>query len=342
MTASPAPSQNKQAPEESLSKHLHLRCAVAIAAACASVPAFSQSTPAAAGAAPAAQRSAPARTSPASAAKDTLVVAMPKTYGKSETMGLWGGYFSHLSSCANVNLRNAMGESLDQTANVDILAEKELIESIKSGKAQLAQVNPGLVPQLVAAGQPAPFAVPGNKASGKPNSYKLILISRVDSPYKEPKDLVGKKIAHTTPTSNSGNLAPRALFPALGLVPEKNYEVVFSNGHERSAMGVMHGFYDGAAVASDLFQRMVVKGDVRASSIRTVWESPPFMTESWIMGKDVAPEVQARVRKCSYSYSFPANLRKLLPGNDTMLPINYERDFATVLEVYRKSQQAAK
>ena len=37
---------------------------------------------------------------------------------------------------------------------------------------------------------------------------------------------------------------------ALGLIPDQNYEVVFSKGHERSVVGVMHGFYDGAAVAS--------------------------------------------------------------------------------------------
>lgn len=267
-----------------------------------------------------------------------MVVAMPRTYGKTETMGIWGGYFSHLASCANVQLRNQLGESLDNSTNVDTLAEKDLVEAVKSGKAHLAQVNPGLVPGIVAAGQPAPFAVPGNKAKNKPNSYQLILVSRTDSPYRTPKDLAGKKIAHTTPTSNSGNLAPRALFPALGLVPEKDYEVVFSGGHERSVMGVMHGFYDAAAVASDLFGRMVVKGDVRMSSVRVVWESPPFMTESWIMTKEVPADVQARVRKCSFSYSFPANLQKLLPGNDTFLPVNYERDFATVLQVWKSTQ----
>jgi phosphonate transport system substrate-binding protein len=317
---------------------LSIRLAAVAAALGSALAAQAQSTQPA----PAAQAAAkPAAASkPSAAAKDVLVVAMPRTYGKTETMGLWGGYFSHLASCANVSLRNAAGESLEQSSNVDTLAEKDLIEAVKTGKAQLAQVNPGLVPQLVAAGQPAPFAVPGNKAANKPNSYRLILISRIDSPYKTPQDLVGKKIAHTTPTSNSGNLAPRALFPAIGLTPEKNYEVVFSNGHERSVMGVMHGFYDGAAVASDLYSRMLVKGEVRGSSIRTVWESPPFMTESWIMTKDVAPEVAARVRKCSFAYSFSPNLRKLLPGNDTMLPVNYERDFATVLEVYRKTQQA--
>jgi len=185
----------------------------------------------------------PAATSFAGSPREKLVVAMPKTYAKSETMLLWGDYFNHLARCGNIDLQNLQGESLEKSTNIDVLGEKELIDSLLSGKAQLAQVNPGLVPQLVGAGQPAPFGVPGNKASGKRNSYTLILISRVDSPFTKPQDLVGKKIAHSTPTSNSGNLAPRALFPAIGLVPDQNYEVVFSNGHERSVTGVMHGFY---------------------------------------------------------------------------------------------------
>ena len=272
--------------------------------------------------------------------REKLVVAMPKTYAKSETMLIWGDYFNHLARCGNLDLQNLQGESLERSVNIDTLGEKELIDGIITGKVQLAQVNPGLVPQLVAAGQPTPFGVPGNKASGQRNSYKLILISRVDSPFTKPQDLVGKKIAHTTPTSNSGNLAPRALFPALGLVPDQNYEVVFSNGHERSVTGVMHGFYPAAAVASDLYQRMVVKGDVKGSSIRTLWESPPFMTETWTLGKEVSPEVQTRVTKCSYSYSFSPKLRQLLPGNDSFLAINFERDFATVMEVYNKTQKA--
>lgn len=303
-----------------------------LAAACLAAPVLAQQP---------AVRSSQPMPAAASGPRADLVIGMPKTYGKSETMGLWGGYFSHLSSCANVTLRNQLGESLEQSSNVDTLSEKDLVDGVKGGKVHLAQVNPGLAAQLVTAGQPAPFAVPGNKASNKPNSYRLILITRIDSPYRQPKDLVGKKIAHTTPTSNSGNLAPRALFPALGLVPEQNYEVVFSKGHERSAMGVMHGFYDAAAVASDLFERMVVKGDIRASSVRTIWESPPFMTESWVMSKDVPADVQARVKRCSYAYSFSPTLRKLLPGNDVMLPVHFERDFATVMEVYRKSQAQA-
>lgn len=289
---------------------------------------------------PAAETKAKAPASKRVTGRDKLVVAMPKTYGKLETMNLWGGYFSHLGSCAKVDLLNAQGEQITRTLNVDVLAEKDLIESIKSGSAQLAQVNPGLVPGLVDAGQPAPFAVPGDKASGKRNAYNLILIVRADSAFKQPTDLVGKKIAHSTPTSNSGNLAPRALFPALGLTPGKNYEVAFSGGHEKSIVGLVNGFWDAAAVASDLFQRMVLKGEVKPTDFRVVWTSPPFMTETWMMGSTVSAALRDRIQKCSYKFSFSPDLRKLLPGNDVFLPISFERDFTTVMEVYRKTQEA--
>ncbi len=136
---------------------------------------------------------APAAVEKFSGPREKLVVAMPKTYGKTETMALWGDYFSHLSRCANVELQNAQGDSLERTSNVDTLGEKELVEALSTGKAQIGQVNPGLAAQMVTAGQAAPFAVPGNKATGQRNSYKLILVTRIDSPYKEPKDLIGKK-----------------------------------------------------------------------------------------------------------------------------------------------------
>src|SRR5687767_15741560 len=42
------------------------------------------------------------RAEPSGGVREKLVVAMPKTYGKTETMSLWGNYFSHLSRCGNV------------------------------------------------------------------------------------------------------------------------------------------------------------------------------------------------------------------------------------------------
>jgi phosphonate transport system substrate-binding protein len=271
--------------------------------------------------------------------RDKIAVGLPKTYGNAESLALWGGYFAHLSKCAKVDIVNQNGQLIDRDISIDLMDEKTLIGNFKSGKIQLGQFNPGLVPQIVSAG--APFAVPGKVASGEKSSYKLILIVRADSAFKTPKDLVGKKIAHTTPSSNSGNLAPRALFPAIGLTPEQNYQVVFSKGHERSVMGTYYGFWQGAAVASDLYQRMLVKEEIKAEDIRVLWESPPFITESWVLSNTLSAEKQSQLRQCTYDYTFPEAMRKLLKGSDHFLPVDYQKDFATVREVYEKTVAAA-
>ena len=44
--------------------------------------------------------------------------------------------------------------------------------------------------------------------------YHLLAIVKKDSPYQKLADLKGKRVAHTAPSSNSGNLAPRVLYPA--------------------------------------------------------------------------------------------------------------------------------
>lgn len=69
-----------------------------------------------------------------------------------------------------------------------------------------------------------PFAGKGHDSVGPYDSYTLKLLVRADSLVKQAIDLKGKKVARTTQTSNSGNLAPRALFPDLVLKPDENYK----------------------------------------------------------------------------------------------------------------------
>ena len=57
--------------------------------------------------------------------REKLVVAMPKTYAKSETMLIWGDYFNHLARCGNMDLQNLQGESLERSVNIDTLGEKD-------------------------------------------------------------------------------------------------------------------------------------------------------------------------------------------------------------------------
>ena len=265
------------------------------------------------------------------AVKPTLSIAFPKAVDRVETAKLYGRYLVHIGDCAKVNLVNQRGEAVDSYFNgLDLMGEEEMLGGLKNRKLDIAQLSSGIVPVAVEGSEVVPFAIRGNSRTRQIGAYKLHLIVRADSPYRKPADLKGRKIAHTTPGSNSGNLAPRAYFPKIGLTPEKDYEVVYSKGHERSIAGVKNGFWEAGAVASDQFDRMVAKSEIRASAFRVLWESAPFPASAFVFGAQVPKAVQERVSKCSYQYRFPAETQRLLDGSDTFLPVDYEKHYAPV------------
>ncbi len=275
----------------------------------------------------------------AGSTQPSLTVAFPKTYNRMETMHLYGHFLQSLAQCAKVNPVNLRGEPIVGGVDaVDILPESELLRHMKAGKLQLAQFTTGLVPVAADTSDGEPFAVRGHAATGKYDIYELRLIVRADSAFKTPKDLVGGKIAHSTAKSNSGNLAPRAYFPTIGLLPDNNYKVAYSGGHERSIIGTQYGFWDAAAVASDQFERMAKKGEIRADDFRVIWKSEPFPVESWVLNKQMAPELRERIRNCTYAYRFPAQTSRLLDGADRFVPIDPDKAYAPVRFVLEKNR----
>ena len=270
----------------------------------------------------------------------TLAVAFPKTYNRMETMRLYGHYLQTLAQCAKLDLVNVRGESISNRFDaVDILPESELLQHMKAGKLQLAQFTTGLVPVAADTADGEPFAVRGHSATGKYDVYELHLIVRADSSFRKPLDLAGSKIAHSTEKSNSGNLAPRAYFPTIGLVPDNNYQVMYSGGHERSIMGTQHGFWKAAAVASDQFERMVKKGEIKSGDFRVLWKSEPFPVESCVLSRWIAPELRERVRNCTYNFRFPTEASRLLDGADRFVPIDSNKAYASVRFVLEKARQ---
>jgi phosphonate transport system substrate-binding protein len=167
--------------------------------------------------------------------------------------------------------------------------------------------------------------------------YQLWVIVRADSPYKSLTDLKGKKIAHVSPSSNSGNLAPRAFFPELGLTPDVDYKPVFSGGHDRSVLGVLSGDYDMAPVASDIFERLVGSKAVDANAFRILWKSQTFPTLAITYAHDLKPELQQTIKKCFLEFQFPDGMKKEYPGMDRFVPITYKETWKPIREVAEKS-----
>jgi phosphonate transport system substrate-binding protein len=211
------------------------------------------------------------------------------------------------------------------------------IEAMRSGRLHVGGFSTGPTVFAVNKAGAIPFAVKGD-AKGY-QGYNLITIVKTSSAFKTVADLKGKKVAHTSPSSNSGHLAPLALLPAQGLAPGKDYEIKFSGKHDQSVLGVNTGDYDAAHVASDVFERMADRGQVKEADFRILYRSQRFPTSSFAYAHDLKPELATKLVKCFADFRFPADMQKNFDGADRFVGINYAKDWDVVRTVDKAAEQ---
>jgi phosphonate transport system substrate-binding protein len=177
------------------------------------------------------------------------------------------------------------------------------VEAMRSGRLHVSGFAAGATVYGVNLAGFQPAAMMGNK-DGTFRGYQLWLITHRDSDIKTVQDLKGRKIAHVTPSSNSGNQAPRALFKDMGVVPDVDYKVIYSGKHDNSIMGVVNRDYDAAPVASTVMQRMMERGMFDEAEVRIIWKSDQFPGTSYGYIYNLHPELQKQVREAFLSFDW--------------------------------------
>ncbi|WP_417812088.1 phosphate/phosphite/phosphonate ABC transporter substrate-binding protein [Thalassospira alkalitolerans] len=252
---------------------------------------------------------------------DTLVFAYTPVEDPAVYADIWKPFLEHLEKVT--------GKDVQFFAVQSNSAE---VEAMRSGRLHVAGFSTGPTPFAVNLAGAVPFALMGGD-DGR-FGYTLQLYTRVDSGINTVADLKGKRVAHTSPTSNSGNLAPRALLPGQGIVPEKDYEVVYSGSHDQSILGVVAGDYDAAPVASEVVERMVQRDLYDPAEVKIIYESKPFPTTSFNYAYNLKPELIEKIKEAFFTFDMEGTaLGEEFKGVSKFVPVTYQNDWDVIREI---------
>lgn len=252
---------------------------------------------------------------------DTLVFAYTPVEDPAVYQDIWQPFIDHLAK-----------ETGKKVQFFAVQSNSAQVEAMRSGRLHIAGFSTGPTPFAVNLAGSVPFALMGGDDGQF--GYKLQLYTRKDSGINSIGDLKGKRVAHTSPTSNSGNQAPRALFPGLGLVPDKDYKVVYSGSHDQSMLGVVAGDYDAAPVASEVVDRMAQRDLFSPDDVKILYESKPFPTTSYNYAHNLDPALVTKIKQAFFSFNMEGTtLGKEFKNVTKFLPITYKDDWAVIREI---------
>jgi len=207
------------------------------------------------------------------------------------------------------------------------------IEAMRAGRLHVAGVNTGSTALAVNCAGFVPFAMMAS--SDGTFGYEMEIVTHVDSGITEVSQLKGKTLAFTSPTSNSGFKAPSAILKSeFGLVAGEDFSTEFSGKHDSSVYGVVARDYDAAAVANSVMKRMVDRGEVDATKIRTLYTSQSFPTTAYGHAHDLEPALAAKIREAFSSFEWAGTaLEREFDKEDRFIAIDYARAWETVRKI---------
>lgn len=210
-----------------------------------------------------------------------------------------------------------------------------VIEALRSKKLDVAMMGPFSYVLATTIANVEAFAVPETSKAGV--SYHAVIIARKDRGFHNLMDLKGRSFAFVDPSSTSGHLFPKAALIKMGQDPDAFFgRVLFSGGHDASALSVQNGKVDAAAVADALLEAAYARGVVNRDDIQTLWTSTPIPTVPYVMRKDLPEALQKRIRAAFLAiHDLPMGSHATIVRVDPTTDAAYDvvRDTAKVLNL---------
>ena len=241
----------------------------------------------------------------------------PAVYAK-----VWDGFVQHLSKVTG-----------KKAVFFPVQSYAAQYEAMRSGRLHIAGVNTGGNPVAVNCAGFVPFAMMAS-ADGS-FGYEMEIIVPADSDIKSVTDIKGRSMAFTSPTSNSGFKAPSAILKSeFGMLPDKDFKAAYSGKHDNSIMGVANKDYEAASIANSVLNRMIDRGVVEKSKIRTIYRSQTFPTTGYGHAHNLDPTLVAKIKQAFFSFKWQgSDLKKEFKKEDRFISIHHKSDWDIIRKI---------
>lgn len=252
----------------------------------------------------------------------TIIFSYTPLEDPSVYAGVWDGFLKHLEEATGRRVRFFQVQSYAAQ-----------LEALRSGRLHVAGVNTGSNPIAVNCAGFVPFTMMA--AADGTSGYEMEIIVPANSSIQTPKDLRGKTIAFSAPTSNSGFKAPSAILKSeYGLEASKDYKVVFSGKHDNSILGAVNSDYDAAAIANSVLSRMIDRSVFDPVRIRSIYKSETFPTTAYGYAHNLHPELADKIKKAFFTYTWAgSSLKQEFSDYDKFVPISYKSDWSIIRKI---------
>jgi phosphonate transport system substrate-binding protein len=254
----------------------------------------------------------------------TLVFAYTPGEDRALHADVWDGLLRHLEKMTG-----------KQVKFFPVQSNAAELEAMRAGRLHIAAFGTGSVPIAVNCAGFVPFAVMGGEHGIL--GYEMEIITYPGSGINTPGDLRGRKLAFTSPTSNSGFKEPSVLLrKEFALEAGRDYTSEFSGRHENSILGVANKDYDAAAIANEVMHRMMARGVVKEEQIKSIYKSPTYPTAAFGLAYNLEPSLASKVREAFFSFPWPGTALEQefsTLGVSKFVPITYKQAWALVRDV---------
>jgi phosphonate transport system substrate-binding protein len=210
-----------------------------------------------------------------------------------------------------------------------------VVEALRAKKLDIAFLGPFSYVLAASIAEVEAFAVVETQRAGA--TYRAQIIVHKDHNIHSLAQLKGKTFAFVDPSSTSGHLFPKAALIKAGYDPDTYFSrVIFSGGHDASAIAVQNGKVDAAAIADGLLEAAFTRGVVKREDLEIVWTSGPIPGSPFVMRSDLPDVLKHQIRAVfSEIHDLPwgshSNIKRFEPTTDAAY--NVVRDTAKLLDL---------